>query len=193
MWVLINHENDCFLFKEGYIRTSSTTYSINENDIDNKFIHLTNNAIQQNSKNYGEFEEGNQISFSDFQNYLSQLYQSESINFRNEIFPQMKNSIKDVLISVRNQINFNKRKFCYEIFGFDFIIDQDLNTWLIEVNTNPCLEESSLLLKKLIPRMIDDTFKLTIDLIYPPNQKDSKNSSIKVFPFEGYSDNENMW
>jgi len=33
-----------------------------------------------------------------------------------------------------------------EIFGYDFILDHDLNPWLIEVNTNPCLEESSSLL-----------------------------------------------
>lgn len=30
-----------------------------------------------------------------------------------------------------------------EVFGYDFIIDESLNPWLIEVNTNPCLEESS--------------------------------------------------
>jgi D-alanine-D-alanine ligase-like ATP-grasp enzyme len=33
-----------------------------------------------------------------------------------------------------------------EIFGYDFILDSDLKTWLIEVNTNPCIEESSPLL-----------------------------------------------
>jgi len=36
------------------------------------------------------------------------------------------------------------------------------------VNTNPCLEESSSLLKQLIPRLIDDSLKLTIDIIFPP-------------------------
>ncbi len=38
-------------------------------------------------------------------------------------------------------------KAFFEIFGYDFIIDADYNTWLIEVNTNPCLEESSPLLQ----------------------------------------------
>lgn len=37
---------------------------------------------------------------------------------------------------------------------------------MIEVNTNPCLEESSALLSELIPRMIDDALKLTVDLIF---------------------------
>ena len=56
--------------------------------------------------------------------------------------------------SVKKKLNQNERKFCFEIFGYDFIIDSDFHTWLIEVNTNPCLEESSPLLAMLIPRML---------------------------------------
>jgi D-alanine-D-alanine ligase-like ATP-grasp enzyme len=33
-----------------------------------------------------------------------------------------------------------------EIFGFDFFLDELFNVYLIEVNTNPCIEESSPLL-----------------------------------------------
>ena len=47
------------------------------------------------------------------------------------------------LLSVRNKMNPNKKNTCFEIFGYDFIIDKEFNTWLIEANTNPCLEESS--------------------------------------------------
>jgi len=28
------------------------------------------------------------------------------------------------------------------VFGLDFMIDEDFKVWLIEVNTNPCLELS---------------------------------------------------
>ena len=54
------------------------------------------------------------------------------------------------------------------MFGLDYILDADLTVWLIEANTNPCLEESSKLLEVLLPRMIDDMFKLTIDKIFVP-------------------------
>lgn len=57
-----------------------------------------------------------------------------------------------------------------EIFGYDFILDENQKPWLIEVNTNPCLEESSTLLRNLIPRMIDDSLKLTVDVIFPPKK-----------------------
>ena len=49
--------------------------------------------------------------------------------------------------SVRKKLNPKLRKHCFEIFGIDFMIDAKYNVWLIEINTNPCLEESSGLLK----------------------------------------------
>lgn len=38
------------------------------------------------------------------------------------------------------------------------MLDANANIWLIEINTNPCLEESSPLLEKLIPRMLSKSF-----------------------------------
>lgn len=67
------------------------------------------------------------------------------------------------MFSVRKKIDQYKRKHCFEHFGYDFILDEDFNVWLIEVNTNPCIEESSELLKVLLPRMIEDMMKITID------------------------------
>ena len=46
------------------------------------------------------------------------------------------------------------------------MIDEDFNVWLIEVNTNPSLSESSKYLSELIPRMIDDLVKITVDKEY---------------------------
>ena len=74
------------------------------------------------------------------------------------------------MASVDGKLNPNNRKYCMEIFGYDFILDEDLNPWLIEVNTNPCLEESSTLLKVLIPRMLDDALKLILDVVFPPKK-----------------------
>ena len=55
--------------------------------------------------------------------------------------------------SVKNKLNKRNRANCFEIFGYDFLIDKNFHVWLIEVNTNPCLEESSVI-SSLIHRMI---------------------------------------
>lgn len=47
------------------------------------------------------------------------------------------------------------------------MVDYDMTVWLIECNTNPCLDESSSILKTLLPRMLDDAFKLSIDREFP--------------------------
>lgn len=75
------------------------------------------------------------------------------------------------MFSVRKTIDPFKRKYCFELFGYDFILDEDFNTWLIEVNTNPCLEESSQMLKQYLPRMIEDMLKITVDQIFPKMSK----------------------
>ena len=39
------------------------------------------------------------------------------------------------------------------------MLDEDMNLYLIEVNTNPCLETSCPLLSRLIAGLVEDTFR----------------------------------
>lgn len=110
-------------------------------------------------------------------------------NFKNLIIPRIKSIIKLVFESVKDKIDRNSRSNCFEIYGFDFMIDHSFNLWLIEVNTNPCLEESSPLLSSLIPRMINDAFKLTIDRIFPV----VFNKKMPYYEVEGYKEEVNIW
>jgi hypothetical protein len=84
-----------------------------------------------------------------------------------DIVPVMKSMILKSFYAVRKTLDPHRRKYTFEMFGYDFILDEDFNTWIIEVNTNPCLEESSQLLKELLPRMIEDMMKLTVDQLFP--------------------------
>jgi len=86
----------------------------------------------------------------------------------------MKEVMKISMLSVRKKLNRINRKHCFEIYGYDFMIDSNFKVWLIEVNTNPCLEEASPILEEILPRMIDDAFKLTIDKIYPTHKKEKR-------------------
>lgn len=55
-------------------------------------------------------------------------------------------------------IDPNRKGNNFEIFGLDIMIDINFKPWLIEVNTNPCLELSSPVLAKIIPEMLDNAF-----------------------------------
>jgi hypothetical protein len=60
-----------YFFAEGYIRTSSYEFSIA--DVTDTEIHLTNDAIQKHCEHYGKYEEGNKLSYVEFQRYLDNL------------------------------------------------------------------------------------------------------------------------
>lgn len=40
--------------------------------------------------------------------------------------------------------------------------------WLIEVNSNPCLELSSPYLSRIVPCLLEHTMQLTVDVSFPP-------------------------
>ena len=44
-----------------------------------------------------------------------------------------------VMDSSTKKIRNNKNECCFEIFGFDYMVDEKGGLWLIEVNTNPSL------------------------------------------------------
>lgn len=48
------------------------------------------------------------------------------------------------------------------------MIDKNFKPWLIEINTNPSLDCYSPLLNRIIPYMVEQSLKLSLDLAYPP-------------------------
>lgn len=71
-----------YFYREGYLRTSSREYDIK--DLDNRYVHLTNDAIQKKSSDYGKFETGNKISYDDFQEFLKT---TKEVDFYKTILP----------------------------------------------------------------------------------------------------------
>ena len=96
--------------------------------------------------------------------------------------------------SVKEKINRKNRKFCYVLLGYDFMIDINFKIWLIEINKNPGLSFSSPIIEMLLPRMMDDSLRLTIDRVFDPIFLNNDHHYYKSpFSVEGYNDFENMW
>ena len=63
IWSLFTCKNDLYVYKKGYMRTSSDGYSL---DNKNNYVHLTNNCLQKYGDNYGKHEDGNTLGFEAF-------------------------------------------------------------------------------------------------------------------------------
>lgn len=136
---------------------------------------MTNDAIQVNCDRYGKYEDGNKLSYHNFQKYLDNNHKG-SHNFVEEIIPQLKKIATDSVEACYHLLGSWNNLPTFEIFGLDFMIDEHFKPWLIEINTNPCLETSSTTLERIIPRMVDNAFKLSVDIMFPPpsNWQNSK-------------------
>ena len=161
---IINGNIQAYFYKQGYLRTSCQEFSMS--DTHDKFIHLTNDAVQNKSRDYGKFEDGNKLSYSRFQQYIDQG-SGPKVNFQQEVYPKMREIAKDTIKATYKKLDPNKRAHCFEVLGYDFMLDEFFNPWLLEVNTNPCLELSGKYLTTLIPNMLIHTFALTLDQIFP--------------------------
>ena len=53
------------------------------------------------------------------------------------------------------------------MWGLDYLVDEKGKPWLCEVNNNPSLEISSSLLSRIIPELLDNTFRLVNDVLLP--------------------------
>lgn len=116
-------------------------------------MHLTNDAIQAHGDNYGKFEKGNKVTYSEFQRYLDINYPDEKYLVSN-LVQKMKDIAKEVVQANYFKIDPCRKEYSFELFGMDFLVDTMFRPWLLEVNTNPCLELSSPVLERLIPRMV---------------------------------------
>ncbi|GIQ79914.1 tubulin-tyrosine ligase/Tubulin polyglutamylase [Kipferlia bialata] len=82
--------------------------------------------------------------------------------------PAMTHIVKQSLLAVAGKIGTQGTTNSFELFGYDLMLDEDLNMTLIEVNTNPCIAFESEVSYQLLPRLLDDMFALTIDQVFSP-------------------------
>ena len=145
LYVLITGFNPLriYLNKEGLVRIASSKYTLNISSVDNKFVHLTNTAINTANADYvypknSDDSSANKWNLNTYRNYLK----SKEIN-STLIFEKIKDIVIKTIISgqraminTTNELNLNDRSM-FNVLGFDILITDKLEPALLEVNTRP--------------------------------------------------------
>ena len=155
-WVLVTSLNPLviWMWKEPYIRFGAEDYKMD--DLNNIYSHLTNNSIAKHSKQYKNEKkfEGDMWTCFEFEKYLG------SPRWK-EIHEKIKNAIICSFYAAHQEI---KQRFnSHELYGYDFMIDEDFNVYLIEVNASPALDYSTKITERAVKDMVKDLIKIVID------------------------------
>lgn len=173
VWVIFTWKYEVYVYKKSYIRTSSDEFDLKNS---NNYVHLTNHCLQIHGENYSKHEDGNTLPLESLNEYFKQIFPDKDITVEKHVLPRIRDLIIDTFQCCKKQLNPGKRKHVFELFGYDFLIDEDLRTWLIEVNTNPYLGTPNEYISKLVPQMLDDMLEIVVDSVIPP-QRESKSKN----------------
>ena len=142
-----------YQYRRGFARFTNSRYSSDIEDIYNGFMHLTNVAIQKTAENYDE-RTGGKMELQALKLYLMSKHGAERVD---ALFWEMQMIILRALLAVQHVMISDKH--CFELYGYDIIIDQDLKPWLLEVNASPSLtantREDYLMKTEMLHGMLD--------------------------------------
>ncbi len=142
-----------YIYRRGFARFTNSRYSSDTEDIYNGFMHLTNVAIQKTADNYDE-RTGGKMELQALKFYLMSRYGVERID---ALFWEIHMIILRSLLAVQPVMITDRH--CFELYGYDVIIDQDLKPWLLEVNASPSLtantREDYLMKTEMLHGMLD--------------------------------------
>eukprot|EP00742_Colponemidia_sp_Colp-10_P003406 GILJ01003627.1.p1 GENE.GILJ01003627.1~~GILJ01003627.1.p1 ORF type:complete len:790 (+),score=95.75 GILJ01003627.1:266-2371(+) len=156
-----------YLYEDGLTRFATEKYSTSAKTVKTRYMHLTNYSVNKKAEKFvknsnpNEDMTGSKWSLKAFKKYLTE----QNLDVE-EIFERIKDVIIKTIISVEAQVvnNLNRatrhRGVCFELYGFDILIDKHLKPWLLEVNVSPSLSSSSPLDRKIKHTLLSDVFNL---------------------------------
>ncbi|XP_037904055.1 tubulin polyglutamylase TTLL4-like isoform X2 [Hermetia illucens] len=147
LYVLVTSINPLrvYLYQDGLVRFASVKYSERADSLNDRYMHLTNYSINKLSSTYSQNEdvnacEGHKWTIQSLWSYLK----SRRIDTI-KLWDVLRNLILRTLLAGENSINamfklnVESKYNCFELFGFDVILDSELVPWLLEVNISPSL------------------------------------------------------
>ena len=170
-WVLVTDLNPLtiWLFETPYVRFGAENYHID--DFKNVFSQLTGNSIAKHSDKFNTGEiEGDMWENEQFKEFLKKQYGGDPWK---EIQKKIERIVILSLESAKHKL-FN-RKNSFEVYGFDIMLDDKLNVYLIEINASPDWTYSTKVTEKLVKIASDDIMKVVLDLpqenLKPENER----------------------
>nr|XP_054484686.1 tubulin tyrosine ligase 3-like [Agelaius phoeniceus] len=160
-----------WFYRDCYLRFCSRPFSLCHLE---PARHLCNVSIQ---KRYKTWQPDPRVppdkiwSNKQFQAHLAWLGQANA--WQRVVVPGMKAAILNALRCARDEVG--SRKGSFELFGADFLIGEDLQPWLLEINSCPTMSPSSAVTRQLCANVQRDTLRLVLD------RKDDPTCSIGAF------------
>lgn len=153
-----------YLYEEGLARFASEEYQTCKR---NKFVHLTNYSVNKKNEkfvqnvDYRKDNIGHKWSLSAlFQRLRSQGVDIELIWMKiYDTVIKSVLSITDWVLEASYETGIGRTN-CFDLFGFDILVDSELKPWVLEVNLSPSLATDSPLDLHIKSHLIADTFNL---------------------------------
>ncbi|XP_038969246.1 tubulin polyglutamylase TTLL5 isoform X8 [Rattus norvegicus] len=177
-----------YLYEEGLARFATVRYDQGSKNIRNQFMHLTNYSVNKKSGDYVSCDDpevedyGNKWSMSAMLRYLKQEGKDTTA-----LMAHVEDLIIKTIISAELAIATACKTFvphrssCFELYGFDVLIDNTLKPWLLEVNLSPSLACDAPLDLKIKASMISDMFTVVGFVCQDPAQRASSRSIYPSF------------
>jgi len=160
-----------YIHNEGLARLATEEYEApNKSNLKNLYMHLTNYAINKDSENFifntdsERADIGHKRSLSSVWSYIDSHGGNSKLLKR-----KIKKCIVKTLCAVQPHLahsykmcqpNSLEDNMCFEVLGFDILIDHKLKPWLLEVNHSPSFTTDTPFDYKVKHQLIEDTIRL---------------------------------
>ena len=81
------------------------------------------------------------------------------------------------MIFLQTKYKLDRKFGCFEVYGFDFMLDGDLSPILLEINVNPALFLDTTSQAQILPQLVQDIVSMA-DEIHEPHKKASTKEKI---------------
>ncbi|NWR33700.1 TTLL5 polyglutamylase, partial [Tachuris rubrigastra] len=170
-----------YLYEEGLARFATVRYDQASKNIKNQFMHLTNYSVNKKSGDYVSCDDpevedyGNKWSMSAMLRYLKQEGRDTAALMANVEDLIIKTVVSaELSIASACKSFLSHRGSCFELYGFDVLIDDTLKPWLLEVNLSPSLACDAPLDLKIKASMLSDMFTLVGFVCQDPGQRSNR-------------------